>query len=237
MRKKVMPTKFAKVLECETPLEGHLKAVVLLGTLKPSPTLTNTGTLCEFLAEHLKEHDVETEIVRLVDYNILPGTRSRMGKRKGVRDQWPKILEKLLTADIIIFASPIWWGNLSSEMQRAIERMDELNDEILATGKTPLANKVAGIVITGGEDGVQHLIGEIANFAVWNGLTLPPAASLSWLEDKGEDNKSSLHMKFEKGYQKPMATLLARNLAHYARLLKKHPLLPSKEAKKQNLKG
>ena len=233
MRKKILPHKFVKDLKCDTELSGHLKAVVLLGTLKRSPKLSNTLVLSEFLAKHLKAQDVSTEIVRLADYKILAGTSSD----EGHGDQWPKILKKILVADIIIFASPIWWGNMSSLLQMAIERMDELNNELLRTGSSPLANKAAGIVITGGEDGVQHLIGQIANFAVWNGLTLPPAASLSWLEDKGGNTRASLMKQFEKGYQKPMAALLARNLAHFARLLKRHPLKASKDAKKQNLKG
>lgn len=38
---------------------------------------------------------------------------------------------KMLAADIIIFATPVWWGIQSSLIQRIIERLDELNDEQL----------------------------------------------------------------------------------------------------------
>jgi DNA-binding transcriptional ArsR family regulator len=54
-----------------------------------------------------------SEIVRLSDYNIKPGTRLNMGKG----DEWPEIAEKILAAEIIVFATPIWWGNQSSLMQ------------------------------------------------------------------------------------------------------------------------
>jgi multimeric flavodoxin WrbA len=50
-----------------------LKAISLVGTLKPSPEISNTYTLLEFLAKHLESHGVENDIVRLIDYNIKPG--------------------------------------------------------------------------------------------------------------------------------------------------------------------
>ena len=62
-------------------------------------------------------------MIRLVDYDIPAGTKSNMGKG----DDWPRILEKILASDIIVFATPIWWGIQSSLMQRVIERLDELS--------------------------------------------------------------------------------------------------------------
>ena len=115
-------------------------------------------------------------MIRLVDYDIPAGTKSNMGKG----DDWPRILEKILASDIIVFATPIWWGIQSSLMQRVIERLDELHNEILETGKSRLTNKVGGIVITGEEDGEQHITGNIANFLLNMGVTLPPHCSLSY---------------------------------------------------------
>jgi multimeric flavodoxin WrbA len=73
-------------------------------------------------------------------------------------------LEKILAPQIIIFATPVWWGNQSSLIQRAIERLDEIHDEIMNTGKSRMTNKVAGIVVTGDSDGAEHIIGNLANF-------------------------------------------------------------------------
>ena len=106
-----------------------------------------------------------------------------------------------------------------------MERMDELNDELLETGKSELANKVGGIVITGAEDGAEHIIGNLSNFMVWNGLTLPPACSLSWLGDASKDTKETLLEKFRKSKStNPMARTMASNLLFFARLLKTHPI-------------
>jgi multimeric flavodoxin WrbA len=206
---------------------GHerLKAVMLVATLKRSPEISNTEMMCQYLAEHLKPYNVPSEIVRLIDFNILPGLKRNMGTHKGQSDEWPKILPKLLKADIIIFATPIWWGIASSLMQRVIERLDTENDTLLETGISPFANKVGGIVITGAEDGAQHIIGNLLNFMVWNGLTMTPACSLSRLGGLPETYKETKKLFDEKESDstKLQAEVMARNLVHMAHLLKKDP--------------
>lgn len=151
----------------------RLRAIFLLGTLNARQgEFSHTETLCELVIEDLRPYNVECEIVRVVEYDIKPGVENDMGEG----DEWPAILKKILIADIIVFATPIWWGIQSSLIQRVIERMDALNDELLETGKSELANKVGGMVITGAEEGAEHIIGNVANFLVWNGMTLPPHA-------------------------------------------------------------
>lgn len=198
-----------------------MKALFLLGTLKSSAQgFSNTQVLCELLMEELASHGAQSEILRLADMSIPPGTRSDMGPG----DEWPEVVKKMATADIIIFATPVWWGAQSSLMQRAMERLDELNDEIVETGKSELLGKVGGIVITGGEDGAQHIIGNLTNFMVWNGLSLPPACSLSYLGEAA-DTPEELAKKFRAStYTSGMARTMARNLVHLATLLRANPL-------------
>jgi multimeric flavodoxin WrbA len=197
----------------------RLNAVFLLGTLKRRGQLSNTATLCEILAESLKKHGVRSEIVHLVEHDIKPGTRSNMGRG----DAWPAILRQIVKAEIVVFATPIWWGIHSSETQRVIERMDELNDDLLAEGESKLSNKVAGIVITGAEDGAEHVIGNLANFCVSNGMMLPPGAAVSWLGDPGKAAKARLKRKL-RGDCGAMVETAARNLAFVARLLARQPI-------------
>jgi multimeric flavodoxin WrbA len=177
-----------------------MKATILLATLKSSG-LSNTETLSEFLANCMREHDIQVDVVKLVTHSIPPGTYSDMGSG----DEWPRILEKLLASDIIIFATPIWWGNHSSLMQRVIERLDELHDRIMAGQRSPLQGKAAGIVITGDSDGAQHVIGNVSNFCLALGLLVPPFATLSVLWDrqaKGQTpTREELLQKYENDYR------------------------------------
>jgi multimeric flavodoxin WrbA len=193
------------------------RAVFLLATLKHKRgggEFSHTETLCELVGENLRENGVRSEIVRLVEYDIPPGTKSNMGKG----DEWPTILKKVLAADILVFATPIWWGNHSSLMQRAIERLDELHNELRDTGKSRLTNKVGGIVITGEEDGEQHITGSISNFMISIGVTLPPMCAVSYQGEYTRATKKSLTRKFRKETASA-AESMARNLAFFARLL------------------
>jgi len=208
-------------------MSAQIKAVFLLGTLKKKQVLSNTQALCEVVADvFAKQEDVKSEIVRLRDYDIQPGTKTEIDD-----DDWPKIVKKMLKADIVIFATPIWWGIQSSLTQRAIERLDELNDELLETGKSEFANKVGGVVITGAEDGAEHIIGNILNFMTWNGFSIPPASSVSWLGDAEGQTKEDLKKKFSKGSVGSMIKTFARNEAYLARLLKANPFPLSEKVK------
>jgi len=198
---------------------SKLKAIFLLATLKHKRgggEFSHTEVLSEIVIEQLNEQNVKSEIVRLADYEIKSGTKLNMGKG----DEWPGIAKKILAADIIVFATPIWWGNQSSLMQRTIERLDELHDELRETGKSRLTNKVGGIVITGEEDGEQHITGNISNFLLNLGVTLPPQCAVSYQGEYKRATKHSLAKKFreDKNTSKAAATM-ARNLAFFARLL------------------
>jgi len=176
-----------------------MEAIILLGTLKKEG-LSNTAVLSEFLAGYFKDHNISCTIVKLVDYNIMAGTYSEMGEG----DDWPGILEQLLAADIIVFATPVWWNNQSSEIQRVIERLDELHDEIMEGKTSRLEGKVGGIVITGDSDGAQHIIANISNFYNAIGMVLPPYATLSVLwekQAKGQrPTREELLEKYERDY-------------------------------------
>jgi multimeric flavodoxin WrbA len=199
---------------------NKIKALFLLATLKHKQgggEFSHTEVLSELVVDCLSECDVKSRIIRLADYDIPAGTKSRMGKG----DDWPGILEQVLAADIIVFATPIWWGNQSSLMQRVIERLDELHNELLETGKSRLNNKVGGIVITGEEDGEQHITGNISNFMLNMGLTLPPHCGISYQGSYTRATKKSLARKFrEEESVADAAAKMAANLAFFARLLK-----------------
>src|SRR5215211_5807231 len=154
------------------------RALILLATLKKDEP-SNTQDLCDFFVDRARQKDISCEMVKLVDHNILAGSYTNMGDG----DAWPRIFEKILAASIVIFATPIWWSNQSSEMQRVIERLDELHDEILQGKTSRLDGKVGGIIITGDSDGAQHIIANIANFFNAVGLALPPFATLSVLSE------------------------------------------------------
>lgn len=209
--------------DCDMPAAHALNVLVLNGTLKHEPDISNTDELSRLVLERMGElATVTTEVVRLVDQTIPAG----LGFRESDDDDWPAIVAKIKAADIVIFATPIWWGGRSSLMQRAIERLDALDEEYHASGRSALYNKVAGIVITGSEDGALHTMGTIMMVLTWMGFTLPPECAAYWVGEVGFPPAEDRGKRLVNGATKAMAANMARNLVYYAQLLKAHPLEP-----------
>ena len=190
---------------------SNRKALILLATLKKKEQ-SNTQVLSEFLSERLEKSGAACEIIKLVEKNVLPGTYSDMGPGDG----WPTILEKILAANIVIFATPVWWSGHSSEMQKVIERLDEIHDEILAGKKSRLEGKVGGIIVTGDSDGAQHITGNISNFFNAVGIMLPPYTTLTVLSEiqaKGvKTSREDLLKEYEKEYGETADTMVEKLL-------------------------
>ncbi|MFP4654526.1 MAG: flavodoxin family protein [Methanohalobium sp.] len=97
-----------------------LKALFLNCTLKRSPEVSNTRALINKAVKLFEEQSVETEVIRVADYNIPVGVTSYEGEG----DEWPDILNKIKETDILIMGSPIWFGVRSSLLQKVMERLD-----------------------------------------------------------------------------------------------------------------
>jgi len=210
--------------DCEMPdNDAELKVLVLNASLKHLDNLSNTEELSELVLKNMSEYGrISSEVIRLADKKIPVG----LGFRESDDDDWPAIVEKLKAAHIVIFATPIWWGGRSSLMQRIIERMDALDEEYIAGGRSALLNKVAGITITGSEDGAQSTLGSIMEVLTFMNFTLPPECCAYWVGEVGQPPSKDREKRLANEATKHMAKNLARNLVYYAKLLSMHPMEP-----------
>jgi len=199
-------------------VEQKLKVVVLSGTLKTGDKLSNTEELVDELLNHFIEYGVEVEKFRLANMNIPVG----LGEKMSDNDEWPQIADALRKADIVIFATPVWWGGQSSLIQRVMERMTHFDESYIMTGKSDLYHKIAGIVITGHEDGVQHIIGNLYNFLQWLGFVIPPESVAYWVGEVGGGMDKDDEKRRTNKATKAMLDVMARNLMNYAMLAKAH---------------
>ncbi|HUC01787.1 MAG TPA: NAD(P)H-dependent oxidoreductase [Candidatus Paceibacterota bacterium] len=201
-----------------------LNVLVLNASLKHQDGgISNTEEVVRLVLKEmddLKQATITSEIVRLADRNIPVG----LGFSEGEGDEWPEIVNKIRIADIVIFATPIWWGGRSSLMQRVIERLDAFDEEVIAGGRAELLNKVAGVVITGSEDGAQAVLAGIMEVLTFMNFTLPPQCCTYWVGEVGMPPSTDRERRLKNGATPHMAKTMARNLVYYANLLKKHPL-------------
>ena len=113
-------------------IDTNLNVLVLNASLKHHDTPSNTEEVTEIVLGHMKKQaEFVAETIRLSDKDIPVG----LGFKESETDEWPAIVEKIKAADIVIFATPIWWGSRSSLMQRVIERMDAFDEEVIAGGR------------------------------------------------------------------------------------------------------
>lgn len=191
-----------------------MKAILLVGTLKAKGR-SNTDVLTEFAVSYLEKQKISCEVIRLAEKDIRNGTYITMD----APDDFPAIYKKIVEADILFFATPIWWNNHSSEIQRVIERLDEVFDIINEGKDSPLDGKLGGVIITGDSDGVEHITGNIANFFCSIGITVPAYASLGVIwEGHGKlkkTTKAALMKYYTKEYGQD-AEAMAKSFASLA---------------------
>ncbi|AIJ25786.1 flavodoxin family protein [Amycolatopsis methanolica] len=196
-----------------------MRATILNCTVKPSPEPSNTDALAELVAAGLRELGADVRTIRLVDHDIKSGVSSDMGDG----DEWPGIREEIVNSEILIMASPTWVGHPSSVAQRAIERMDAMLSETGDDG-TPVAyNRVAGVVVTGNEDGAHHVISENNGALGDIGFRIPGQAWVNWNMGPGPGPSYS---DTDHGHQyvHQVAGLMAKNLYALAAALRDRPI-------------
>ncbi len=201
-----------------------MRAVVLSCTLKRSPEPSNTEALAQKLIDQLAREGVESEVIRLVDQDVKPGVKSDQGEG----DAWPAIRDKIVAAEILVMATPTWLGQMSSVCMRALERMDAMLHETQDDGRPVAFDKVAGIVITGNEDGAHHIVGTVGQALIDIGFTVPAGSWTYWHLGPGPGpdytDTDQAH-----DWSDRLARNAARNLAAVAQALKSHPL-PQQES-------
>ncbi|MFK4799547.1 flavodoxin family protein [Streptomyces sp. MPA0124] len=196
-----------------------MRALVINCTLKPSPLPSNTEALAATVIAALKGHGAEVDVVRAVDLNLKPGVETDMGDG----DDWPGVYEKLLASQILVVASPTWLGRPSSVAQRVLERMDAMLSETDEEGRPVAYNRVAGVLVTGNEDGAHHVISEISGGLADIGYTIPGQAWTYWHLGPGPGPD---FLDDERGHDWSVSTgrAMASNLVHAARALGAMPL-------------
>jgi multimeric flavodoxin WrbA len=196
-----------------------MRALVLNCTLKESPEPSNTDRLADVVVEALEKAQVEVNRIRLVDRDIKPGVTSD----EGPGDEWPAVHDELLRSEILVVATPTWLGRPSSVAQRMLERMDAMLSETDDQDRPVAYNRVAGVVVTGNEDGAHHVISEVCGGLADIGYTIPGQAWTYWNKGPGPGPSYS---ETDEGHDWSAKTgrAMASNLIAVAKALSENPV-------------
>jgi len=211
------------------PRFDDLHAVFLNGTLKPSPELSHTGGLIDRSAAIMREHGATVDVIRAVDHDIATGVYPDLTEHGAATDEWPQLYERVVAADILVIAGPIWLGDNSSVTKRVIERLYGNSSLLNDRGQYAYYGRVGGCLITGNEDGVKHCAMNVLYSLQHLGYTIPPQADAGWIGPVGP-GPSYLDPDSggpESDFTNRNTAFMTFNLLHLAAMLKRAGGVPS----------
>lgn len=204
------------------PDAAGLRALYINCTLNTSPTMSHTQGLIDKSAAIMTANGVTVDQFRAVDHDIATGVYPDMTEHGWASDEWPQLLERVLAADILVIAGPIWLGDNSSVTRRVIERLYSHSGVLNEHGQSDFYGRVGGALLTGNEDGIKHCSMSILYSLQHVGYVIPPQADAGWIGqvgpgpsylDKGSGGP-------ENDFTNRNAAFMTHNLMHLAAMLR-----------------
>jgi len=197
------PHPLARAIE---PRAGPLRVLGISTTaMDPAhPRYSTSEALLEVGLEHARSKGLETRLIRLAElsFRTCEGFYSKSARActwpcsitlLDPKDQLDQVYEGIVHwSDVILVATPIRWGAASSLYHKMVERMNCVQNQITLKNRVLIRDKVAGFVITGGQDNVQAVAGSLLGFFAEIGCVFPPfpyvAHSRGWSAEDMEHN-------------------------------------------------
>lgn len=199
-----------------------MRAIIFNCTLKKSPEKSNTEGLIEVSKRLMEKRGVAVEVIRPIDHDIATGVYPDMTKKGWDSDEWPQLFKKVLDANIVIVAGPIWLGDNSSVTKKIIERLYANSGDLNDQGQSIYYGRVGGALITGNEDGIKHCTSNILYSLQHIGFAIPPQSDAGWIGEVGPGpsylDKGSGGP--ENDFTNRNTTFMTYNLMHLAQMLK-----------------
>jgi multimeric flavodoxin WrbA len=108
-------------------------------------------------------------------------------------DEMTRVYESFVQwGDIFLVATPIRWGQASSLYYKMVERMNCVQNQETIANRHLLRHKVVGLIITGGQDNIQGVAGQMMTFFGELGCQFPQypfiAHSRGWSAEDMDTN-------------------------------------------------
>lgn len=117
-------------------------------------------------------------------------------------DEMDQVYEALVHwADVVVLATPIRWGAASGLYYRMAERLNCVQNQITIRNRVLIQNKVASFIVTGGQDNVQGVVGQLLTFFGELGFLFPQfpfiGHSRGWSAEDMENNVREVQLSTE----------------------------------------
>jgi nitrite reductase/ring-hydroxylating ferredoxin subunit/multimeric flavodoxin WrbA len=169
-----------------------------------NPRFSTSEALLDVALAHAAATGAESRLLRLreLEFRACEGYYSKSARactwpcsitQADPADRMEQVYEGVVHwADVVLVATPIRWGAASSLYHRMAERMNCIQNQITTHDRVLIRDKVASFVITGGQDNVQAVAGQMLGFFAELGFVFPPfpfvAHSRGWSAEDMERN-------------------------------------------------
>lgn len=161
----------------------------------PKNRSTSEDVLIYSLDYAKKKHDCNTVLVKLRELEIAPCEGFYSADKTSC--QWPCFITErdqdkdkmdviyygiVKWADIVLVSTPIRFGNASATYYKMAERLNSVHNQMTISKQHVdlIKDKVAGFIITGGQDGVQAVAGQLMTFWSEMGFIFPRYSYVGW---------------------------------------------------------
>src|SRR5260370_42130391 len=103
----------------------------------------------------MRKQGVRVETIRAADHDIATGVWPDMTEHGAATDAWPQLQAKVLAADILVLAGPIWLGDNSSVTKRVIERLYGNSHLLNDAGQYAYHGRAGRCLVTGNHDSLN----------------------------------------------------------------------------------
>lgn len=213
------------VVTTDQPSFAGLTAVYLNCSLKLDSRRSHTARLVERSAAVMRELGCTVDVIHALDHVIPFGMEQDLTEHGVERDDWPALQERIMAADVLVLATPIWLGEPSSVASLVIERLYACSAEVNERGQNLYYGKVGGCLVTGNEDGVKSCAKRVLYALQHIGFTIPPQADAGWIGEAGpgpsygDVTDGSAPAGYDNDFTNRNATIMTWNLLHLASLL------------------
>ena len=165
-----------------TPDSSKKKVLVIVSSPNKGG---NSDLLCDEFITGAKAagHDTEKVFLNDLEIGFLKVKDDYTDRNIGIKDDAPIVLDKMIKADVIVMATPIWNGNMNGQMKTMMDRVFEREHEV--------ANKEFYFIMTAGGYDVECALLCFRNFIKY----LPGSKEKGVIKGTGSHLKGSIKGK------------------------------------------
>mgnify|MGYP001027439886 FL=1 len=185
--------------------------VRMLGVVGSPRVGGNTERLVAEALKAAEEDGAETELLRLADKEIKPCDACLSCRKTGecrIKDDFEPIFNKMVEADGIILATPVYFGSATPQIKALIDRAGYLSQ---AKGRV-FENKAGGAMVVARRAGQNFTFAQLLFFFLHQGMIVPGSTywNIAFGREKGEVEKDEEGLRTARNFGKKMVWLIGR---------------------------